>query len=598
MFFVKDYAIILELMQYLTKQTFKIFWQHLWHYKWSVLVILFGVIGGSVANITAPLFYKQFFDVLVNSGVTREGGILVGILLKIFFIYFLGWICWRLVTFFMSYFQTNAMADLENTSFSYLHKHSVSFFNNNFVGSLVKKVNRFSHAFEMITDILVWDLLPMIVNTLVIIIVLAKKNIFIGLGILLWIIIYILVNYFFSIYKLKYDTQRAALSSKVTGVLADTITNHNNVKLFNGYNREKKLFAQVNSDFQKLHQFAWNLGNYFEAGQAMFMILLEIGVMYYAILLWQKNILTIGDFVLLQSYLLNIIMRLWNFGRLVRKYYENMANAEEMTEILVAEHEIKDAKNAKTLKIIKGEIDWQEVNFNYNQTRHIIKNFNLKIKAKEKIALVGPSGSGKSTLINLLLRNYELASGNILIDEQKINKITQESLWQNISFVNQDPVLFHRTLQENIAYGKPEASFEEVVKAAKLAYADDFINSFSEKYQTFVGERGVKLSGGERQRVAIARAILKNAPILVLDEATSSLDSESEELIQAALANLMKNKTVIVIAHRLSTIMKMDRIVVLNQGQIVEQGTHKELTNKNGGLYKKLWEKQVGGFIK
>ncbi len=584
-------------MQYLTKHTFRIFWQHLWHYKWSVLVILFGVIGGAVTNIIAPLFYKQFFDVLVNSSGVREGNALVVILGKISLVYFLGWLCWRAVTFFMAYFQTNAMADLENTSFSYLHKHSVSFFNNNFVGSLVKKVNRFSHSFEMITDMIVWDLLPMIVITASVIFVLTKKNILIGLGILAWVVVYILINYFFSIYKLKYDTQRAALSSKVTGVLADTITNHSNVKLFNGYERERNLFSQVVGEFQKLFQFTWNLGNYFEAGQAMFMILLEIGVMYYAIILWQKDILTVGDFVLLQSYLLNIIMRLWNFGRLVRKYYENMANAEEMTEILMTEHEIKDVKNAKNLKIISGEIEFRAVNFNYNQTRQIISNFDLKIKAKEKIALVGPSGSGKSTLLNLLLRNYDLVSGDILIDEQKINKITQESLWRNISFVNQDPVLFHRTLQENIAYGKPDASFEEIVQAAKLAYADSFINSFSEKYQTFVGERGVKLSGGERQRVAIARAILKNAPILILDEATSSLDSESEELIQDALSNLMKNKTVIVIAHRLSTIMKMDRIIVLNQGKIVEQGTHQELTNKNGGLYKKLWEKQVGGFI-
>ncbi|MBP9802004.1 ABC transporter ATP-binding protein [Patescibacteria group bacterium] len=585
-------------MKYLTKHTFRIFWQHLWHYKWSFSVILIAVVVGALANITAPLFYKEFFDVLVNSGELRDKAVLLNILFKIFLVYFIGWLFWRIVTFVMAYFQTRAIADLDNSSFSYLHKHSVSFFNNNFVGSLVKKVNRFSNAFEMITDIFVWDLLPMIVNTFAIIIVLSRKNIFIGLGILVWIIIYIAINYFFSIYKLKYDTQRAALSSKVTGVLADTITNHSNVKLFNGYVREKNLFSQVTGEFQKLWQFTWNLGNYFEAGQAMFMILLEVGVMYYAIILWQKNILTVGDFVLLQSYLLNIILRLWNFGRLIRRFYENMANAEEMTEVLMAEHEIKDVKNAKHLQISKGEIDWQNVNFNYNQTRHIISDFNLTIKPKEKIALVGPSGSGKSTLLNLLLRNYDLVSGNILIDGQKINKISQESLWQNISFVNQDPILFHRTLEENIAYGKPDASFEDIQRAAKLAYADDFINAFSEKYQTFVGERGVKLSGGERQRVAIARAILKNAPILILDEATSSLDSESEEMIQDALSNLMKNKTVIVIAHRLSTIMKMDRIIVLNQGKIVEQGTHQQLTTKNGGLYRKLWEKQVGGFIK
>ena len=327
------------------------------------------------------------------------------------------------------------------------------------------------------------------------------------------------------------------------------------------------------------------------------MVILEIAVMSYAVTLWQKGLITIGDFVLLQTYLLSMIMRLWNFGRIIRRYYENMAEAEEMTEILVAEHEIQDIKMAKKLKLTNGQVRFEKVNFNYNQTRKIISNFDLTIKAKEKVAIIGSSGSGKSTLVNLLLRNHELSSGNIFIDDQKINRVTQESLWKNIALVNQDSILFHRSLQENIGYGQIKASNAEIIKAAKLAHANDFINNFPEKYQTYVGERGVKLSGGERQRVAIARAILKDAPILVLDEATSSLDSESEGLIQDALINLMKNKTVIVIAHRLSTIMKMDRILVLDQGQIAEQGTHKELIKKSNGLYKRLWEKQIGGFI-
>ena len=408
---------------------------------------------------------------------------------------------------------------------------------------------------------------------------------------------FFLINYYFSLYKLKYDTQRAQLNSKVTGLLADTITNHLNVKLFTAYNRERGLFKIINSQYQKLQQFTWDLGNYFEAAQALLMIALELGVMYYAISLWQKGTISLGDFVLIQTYLVSIIMRLWNFGRIIRKYYEAMADAEEMTEILEMSHEIVDSKNAQALQIAGGHIEFKEVNFSYNQTREIVSNFNLEIKPKEKIALVGPSGAGKSTIINLLLRNYDISSGKILIDDQKIINVTQESLWQNIALVNQDPVLFHRTLKENISYGQPQANDDEIIQAAKLAHAHDFIESFSDKYGTYVGERGVKLSGGERQRIAIARAILKNAPILVLDEATSSLDSESEELIQDALANLMKDKTVIVIAHRLSTIMKMDRIVVLEEGKIIEQGSHQELLTKKNGLYKKLWKKQVGGFI-
>jgi len=327
------------------------------------------------------------------------------------------------------------------------------------------------------------------------------------------------------------------------------------------------------------------------------MIILEIGVMYYAISLWQKNLITIGDFVLIQTYLIGIISRLWNFGRIIRKYYEAMADAEEMTEILETPHEIKDIKSAKTLKVAGGNIEFKEVDFSYNKTRKIISNLNLNIAAKEKVALVGASGSGKTTIVNLLLRNYDIDSGKILIDGQKIISVSQDSLWKNIALVNQDPILFHRTLKENISYGKPSASDSDIIKAAKLAHAHSFIENFPEKYETYVGERGVKLSGGERQRIAIARAILKNAPILVLDEATSSLDSEAEEMIQDALSNLMKDKTVIVIAHRLSTIMKMDRIIVFDQGNIVEFGTHKQLVAKRNGVYKKLWQKQVGGFI-
>lgn len=585
-------------MKNLTKQTFKVFWRHSLVYKWAVLVLLTSIIIASIGSIVAPIFYKDFFDILTSSAdVIDKVDSLKWVLLKVLIVYFVSWIFWRTATFVSTYYQSHGIVDLLNSSFAYIHKHSVSFFNNNFVGSLVKKVNRLSRSFEVITDLLFWDLLPTFVNVVLIIVVLSQRSMFLGLGVLVWVIVYLMINYYFSLYKLQYDVRRAQLNSEVTGILADTITNHSNVKLFNGYFREKKSFQEINSRYQKLQQFTWNLGNYFEAAQALLMIILEIGVMYYAISLWQKNLVTIGDFVLIQTYLIGIISRLWNFGRIIRKYYEAMADAEEMTEILETPHEIKDVKSAKKLQVSGGHIEFREVDFSYNKTRKIISNLNLDIAAKEKVALVGASGSGKTTIVNLLLRNYDIDSGKILIDNQKIIGVSQESLWQNIALVNQDPVLFHRTLRENIGYGKPDASNQEIIKAAKLAHAHSFIENFSEKYETYVGERGVKLSGGERQRIAIARAILKNAPILILDEATSSLDSEAEELIQDALANLMKNKTVIVIAHRLSTIMKMDRIIVFDQGKIVEAGTHKQLVAKKQGIYKKLWQKQVGGFL-
>jgi ATP-binding cassette subfamily B protein len=280
------------------------------------------------------------------------------------------------------------------------------------------------------------------------------------------------------------------------------------------------------------------------------------------------------------------------------KIYERLAEAEEMTRILNMPHQIIDTNKARTLKVNKGEITFEDVSFKYEEGEDVIKNFNLTVKPGQKVALVGLSGSGKSTLTKLLLRLYDVVGGKILVDGRNIAKVTQESLRNNISLVPQDPILFHRSLMENIRYGRFGATDEEVIQAAKLAYCDEFISKLKEGYQSTVGDRGIKLSGGERQRIAIARAILKNSPILILDEATSSLDSESEKYIQKSLDNLMKNKTVLIIAHRLSTIKRADRIVVISNKKIVEDGNHNKLIKIEDGIYKRLWNIQVGGFIK
>jgi ATP-binding cassette, subfamily B, bacterial len=261
-------------------------------------------------------------------------------------------------------------------------------------------------------------------------------------------------------------------------------------------------------------------------------------------------------------------------------------------------HEIKDAPHAFKLNVSQGLVEFKNVTFAFGkdeQNKPVFTNLSISIKAGEKVALIGSSGAGKSTFVKLLLRLHDLKSGQILIDSQNIADVTQESLRENISLVPQDPALFHRTLMENIRYGRRDASNEEVTQASKLAHCDVFINDFPLKYETFVGERGIKLSGGERQRVAIARALLKNAPILILDEATSSLDSHSESLIQDALNTLMKGRTTLVIAHRLSTIRKMDRIIVLGKDGVVEEGSHDELMRAHG-TYARLWNLQAGGF--
>jgi ATP-binding cassette subfamily B protein len=270
-----------------------------------------------------------------------------------------------------------------------------------------------------------------------------------------------------------------------------------------------------------------------------------------------------------------------------------------MTEILQEEPEILDKPHAKPLRVTKGELALNDVNFQYSDSaadKSVFSNLNLTIKPGEKVGLVGPSGGGKSTLTRLLLRFEDINDGTINIDSQNIAEVTQASLRQAVSYVPQEPLLFHRTIHENIAYGHQDADMDKIKKAAKQAHAHEFIEELAEGYETIVGERGVKLSGGQRQRIAIARAILKDAPILILDEATSALDSESEVLIQKALWKLMENRTAIVIAHRLSTIQKMDRILVLEGGSIVEQGTHTALL-KQKGTYAKLWAHQSGGFI-
>lgn len=585
-------------MQNRTKLTIKYYWQHMKRYPISGLVCFFAVIGAAVTNVITPLYFKKFFDILTiqaDKNSLEEG--LIAVLLIIAGIEFLNWLFWRVGTFFASYFQAYVNADLANYCFEYLHKHSFGFFNNNFVGSLVKRVNRFYRTFEGTSDRLIFDILPLIVNIVIIVTVLFIKNLFLGIGLLVWIFVFLLFNWFFIRYKLKYDIERSQADTKLSGILADTITNHTNIKLFNGYGREIKNFSKENKNLRRLRFFTWNLMNTFQAVQGLLTIILEIGIFYLAIKLWQKGLVTIGDFVLIQSYILIVFMRIWDFGRTVQHIYEDLAEADEMTEILNTTHEIVDVPRAKELQVKNGEVKFEKMSFNYHQTHSVLKDLNLVVKPKEKIALVGTSGAGKTTITKLLLRLHEVTKGKILVDDQDIAKVTQESLWRSISLVPQDPILFHRSLKENIRYGRPEATDEEVIIASKLAHCHEFISECPEGYDTYVGERGVKLSGGERQRVAIARAILRNAPILILDEATSSLDSESEHLIQDALDTLMKGKTVIVIAHRLSTIMRMDRIVVIDKGGIVEEGTHEKLTKKKGGIYQKLWKIQAGGFI-
>jgi len=317
--------------------------------------------------------------------------------------------------------------------------------------------------------------------------------------------------------------------------------------------------------------------------------------MYILMRSWQTGAVSSGDMVLVLALMSQIAGMMIFLGQSLQSVARTYGEFQEGLKELIVPYEITNHPSAQPLTPTAGHITFTNLTFAYDQ-QTIFDNLNLDIKPGERIGLVGPSGAGKSTLVSLLLRQHDLTSGAILIDDQNIAAVTQDSLRSNIALVPQEPMLFHRTIAENIKYGKPDATYDEMVQAADRAQARDFIEALPEQYDTLVGERGVKLSGGQKQRVAIARAMLKEAPILVLDEATSALDSESEVAIQKALESLMENKTVIAVAHRLSTLRKMDRILVIDQGEIVEDGTHDTLSNA-GGLYAKLWEYQAGGFL-
>lgn len=583
-------------MQTLTRKTFKIFWTHAWHYKWQVVFIIAGVIAHVILQNYTPILYGRLIDAVSLATAKHDLAPAIHIIWLILIVSLVRLTVARSFNFVNNFFQPKVMADLNNSCFAYLHRHSYAFFSNNFVGSLVTKVKRYERSFEQIADQVTFDLGRTFLDTLVAVIVLLTINRTIGLIIFAWVVFYLLFSYFFSLYKLPVDIKRANADTNVTAQLADSITNNFNIKTFASHATEEKKFGQAANNQFFWRKRSWDLATISEIVQSISMVCLEFILLYLAIKYWQKGIITIGTIAVLQAYLMRLFDKLWSAGKHIRAIYESLADANEMTEILVRPHEVKDVVHAKNLVVKKGQIDFDSVNFGYFKEANVLKDFSLTINPGQRVALIGPSGGGKSTIVKLLFRFYDIVGGKILVDGQNIAAVTQDSLRASMSLVPQDPILFHRSLMENIRYAQSSASDEEVVAAAKKAHAHEFISNFTEGYNTLVGERGIKLSGGERQRVAIARAILKNAPVLILDEATSSLDSQNEQYIQDALKTLMKGKTTIVIAHRLSTIMQMDRIVVIGNGQIMEEGKHAELLKIREGLYQKLWEIQAGGF--
>jgi ATP-binding cassette subfamily B protein len=577
---------------------FGVFSREMLKHPWLLFWVVFGTLIMEAADLTSPLYLKQFFNTLILSHTSPT--VVHGLLVTLGIIFVLGLLDWlglRIMIFSAMYLESGVMKDLYATSFEYLINHSYGFFSNQFAGTLTRRVSKFANAFETLFDTIAQQFAQTAIFVVGAVVILFINNHTLGLLLGVWAILFVVFQVYVGKLRQPLRVARAEEDSKMTGGLADAISNQTTIWLFSGNLFEMSRFKEAVRKWKVATMRSWNADEFIWAALGLMVVGINIAMLYGAIIYWQRGLLTLGDFVLIQAYLLTTFQQLLGVNRSLRRFYDGIADAAEMVEILNTPHEIQDKANASMLTVPHAEIEFTDVGFYFNSNRIILEGFNLHIHGNEKVALVGPSGAGKSTITRLLLRFYDVNKGAIKIDGQNILEVTQNSLRDAIAFVPQEPILFHRSLMENIRYGRRDATDEEVIEAARKAHCHEFISGFPEQYGTFVGERGVKLSGGERQRVAIARAILKNAPILILDEATSSLDSESESLIQSALDVLMEGKTVITIAHRLSTIMKMDRILVIDGGKIVAQGPHEKLLEDETGLYHKLWSIQAGGFL-
>ena len=586
------------------KKILRYFWRHAMRYP----IRLWGMI------LTVPLamLFNQYLPTLITAGILGRlasgdfikndlwGSFGGDILLVIGLSALGGIVIWRINSYFNWSLEGFVTRNIQQEVFDHLMRLGANFHANHFGGSLVSQANKLAGSYIRITDTTVFHLCSLLCSlAFTNIILLGKAPLFVlvlDIVSVLYVVCAIIVTRSVRITAKAH----ADAENKQTGRLADAVTNVMAVKGFAAGKSENKRFGQVAESTRHALMQAMAASiksqNVFSViGAIMNAVAITFAVA--SVVVFDAEVAVV---FLIFTYTMYLSQELWTFsGQALRTYNRAFGDAQAMIEILAKKPEVKDPTHPEHSHIREGAIDFNDMSFTHPDSRQgeaLFTNLDLHIRPSEKIGLVGHSGSGKTTLTKLLLRFNDIDGGEILIDGQNIAHITQDDLRRGIAYVPQEPLLFHRSIRENIAYGRPDATDAEIEDAARKAYAHEFIDKLPKGYDTLVGERGVKLSGGQRQRVVIARAILKDAPILVLDEATSALDSESEKLIQAALWQLMEGRTAIVIAHRLSTIQKMDRILVLDNGKVVEEGSHQQLLKKKG-TYAKLWAHQSGGFI-
>ncbi|MGL9718175.1 MAG: ABC transporter ATP-binding protein [Wolbachia sp.] len=490
----------------------------------------------------------------------------------------------------------NLRKNIAESSLVVLLNQDSSYYQNNFSGSLANKINDLTNYIPDIVQILVDRVMGRALALGIAIYFLWQVNINFALLMLAWSALFVLSSLFLAERTTRLADAWSELGSSITGKMVDVFSNIVSVRLFASKYQEKLSLQSTYGQAVKAEQRLQWLYTWIFTFYGFLFAIMQVLNLYFLVEGRKQGLISAGDFAFVITVNIAIANFFWMIAKDFSQFSKSWGRITQALRTISVIPEIQDQPNAEDLVIKKGEITFDKVHFHYKDAESIFENKSIIIESGQKVGLVGYSGGGKSTFVNLILRLYDVKSGKISIDGQDIRNVTQDSLHKNIGVIPQDPSLFHRTLMENIRYGKADASDDEVVEAAKRAHAHEFISKLPQGYESLVGERGVKLSGGQRQRVAIARAILKNAPILILDEATSQLDSVTESSIQESLWESMQGKTTIVIAHRLSTLLHMDRILVFDQGKIIEDGTHQGLLDKNG-MYKTLWDAQVGGFL-
>jgi ATP-binding cassette subfamily B protein len=579
------------------RSVFRFVGQHWARQPWRIGSIFGAMLLATMVDVLTPFFAGRLVDAIA-SGVATDAGARHAATVAFGALVALGVaaLVFRQTTFTMIITLTlRMMRDMAADGFHRVQRFSTDWHANTFAGSTVRKITRAIWALDLFNDTVLVALFPAFVmltgSTLLMgyfwplmgVVIAVGSVLFVGLAATL---------------SLGYVAPAASLANawdtKLGGSLADAVSCNAVVKGFGAEEREDQRLGGVLDKWRSRTRRTWLRGNINGLSQGIALLLLRTAVIGTALWLWMQGQATAGDltFVLTSFFLLQGYLR--DVGVEIRHLQKAVNDMEELADIMRHPLGIEDRKGAAPIRVIDGEIVFDRVTFHYGSHREpLYRDFSATVEAGERIGLVGHSGSGKTTFVKLIQRLYDLKEGRILIDGQDIANATQASLRQQIAIVQQEPILFHRSLAENIAYARPGASQAEIEEAAKLANAHDFIVDLPKGYATLVGERGVKLSGGERQRVAIARAFLADAPILILDEATSSLDSESEVLIQNAMERLMQGRTTLVIAHRLSTVRALDRLLVFDKGRIAEEGSHEQLIRRPGGIYRRLFERQA-----